>query len=158
MDNSPPAAPEKPFWQAKTLAEMTEAEWESLCDGCGKCCLLLLEEDTMEGEAVLETSLCCRLFDGATRTCRQYADRHSIVPGCVQVTPANAGTLEWMPESCAYRRLAEGRSLADWHPLVSGRRESVVEAGIAVPDNLKSEKKVRARHYHRYVTGVRSTR
>ena len=77
------------------------------------------------------------------------------MPDCVQVTPENAGALEWMPKSCAYRRLAEGRGLADWHPLISGRLESVVEAGIAVSANLTNERKVRARHLWRYVTGKR---
>lgn len=142
-----------PFWQRKTLGEMTPEEWESLCDGCGQCCIVLLEDEEEGG--FLETSVACRLFDAGERRCSRYDERKKLVPDCVQVTPQNAGTLEWMPESCAYRRLAEGRGLADWHPLVSGRRESVVEAGIAVSDNLVSEQKVRSRHLWRYVVGRR---
>ncbi len=132
---------------------MTEAEWESLCDGCGKCCVVLLEdEDTDE---VYETSVSCQLFDAKARRCTAYERRFALVPGCVQVTPQNAGTLSWMPKSCAYRRLSEGRGLADWHPLVSGRRESVAEAGQAVSPNLRSEARVKASKLWRYVTGQR---
>ena len=147
----------RPFWQEKSLVEMTEAEWESLCDGCGKCCLVLLEdEDTGE---VAETSLHCQLFDPEARRCTAYADRHRLVPACVKVSPHNVRALTWMPRSCAYRRLAEGRGLASWHPLVSGRAESVAEAGVAVGQEagvcLKSEARVRARSLWRYVTGIR---
>ena len=147
------SVPAAPFWQTKTLAEMTEAEWESLCDGCGKCCLVLLEdEDTGE---IGETSLHCQLYDPGTRRCTAYADRHRLVPGCVKVTAANVRQLGWMPTSCAYRRLAEGRGLASWHPLVSGRAESVAEAGEAAGPGLVSEARVRARDLWRYVTGIR---
>ncbi len=132
---------------------MDEAEWESLCDGCGRCCLVSLEdEDTGE---VHETSVHCRLFDPETRRCTAYADRLRLVPGCVEVTPQKAASLSWMPDSCAYRRLAEGRGLASWHPLVSGRRESVAEAGVAVEGRLRSERRVRERDLWRYVTGRR---
>ncbi|MBB4658546.1 YcgN family cysteine cluster protein [Parvularcula dongshanensis] len=142
-----------PFWKTKPLEAMSEAEWESLCDGCGKCCMVLLEdEDTGE---LYETSVSCRLFDPEARRCSAYADRLRLVPGCVQVTPKNAGTLSWMPRSCAYRRLAEGRDLADWHPLVSGRPESVEEAGEAVSKDLRSEARVKASKLWRYVTRER---
>lgn len=142
-----------PFWQTKTLTQMSEAEWESLCDGCGKCCLVLLQdEDTDE---IAETSLHCQLFDPEARRCTAYDDRHRLVPGCVKVTPDNVKSLTWMPHSCAYRRLAEGRGLADWHPLVSGRADSVADAGVAVGEGLKSETNVRARDLWRYVTDIR---
>lgn len=157
-DSDPPPEPKavpRPFWEEKTLSEMTAEEWESLCDGCGKCCLVLLEDEDDEGH-YLETSVCCRLFDAKARRCTRYDERFRLVPDCVQVSPENAGALKWMPESCAYRRLAEGRGLADWHPLISGRRDSVVKAGIAVRRDLKSEKKVRVRNLWRYVTGERS--
>lgn len=119
-----------PFWTSKTLAEMNEAEWESLCDGCGRCCLIKMEdEDT--GQYYF-TDVACRLFDETTCRCRDYPNRDREVPDCVRLTPDNAGSFGWMPPSCAYRLLAEGKSLPDWHPLVSGRAESVREAGASV--------------------------
>ncbi len=119
-----------PFWETKSLSAMTEAEWESLCDGCGKCCLVLLDE---EGSGRLyETNVACKLFDVKRRRCTDYANRTKRVKDCVSLTPGNAGALDWMPETCAYRRLARGEGLADWHPLITGARESVVDAGAAV--------------------------
>ena len=144
-----------PFWECKTLPEMTQEEWESLCDGCGQCCIVLLEDEDGEEEGFLETSVCCRLFDPQTRRCTRYDERKTLVPDCVQVTPENAAALDWMPETCAYRRLAEGRGLADWHPLISGRRESVAEAGVSVGPDLTDERKVKTRHLWKYVTGRR---
>lgn len=155
-ETTPPPVP--PFWREKTLAEMSEAEWESLCDGCGRCCLVVLEDDDDGADAessFLETSVCCQLFDPVKRRCRDYANRSVRVPGCVQVTPEIAGELSWMPQTCAYRRLAEGHDLADWHPLVSGRADSVVEAGIAVAKSLTSETRVRTKSLWKYVTGPR---
>lgn len=153
-DAVPDAAPVAPFWEAKRLDEMTDAEWESLCDGCGRCCIVLLE-DTPEEDRFLETNVCCRLFDAVTRRCTRYAERHRLVPDCISVTPKNAGALPWMPDSCAYRRLAEGKGLAPWHPLRSGRAESVAEAGIAVSPDLVSEREVRPRDLWRHVIGRR---
>lgn len=118
---------------------MSPREWESLCDGCGQCCRVLLIDDD---DDVYETSACCRLFDPAARRCTRYQERFALVPDCVKVTPANVGQLDFMPESCAYRRLHEGRGLASWHPLVSGRRESVAEAGVAVEPSLTNELRV----------------
>lgn len=119
-----------PFWETKSLKEMSEAEWESLCDGCGKCCLVLLDE---EGTGKLyETNVACRLFDVEKRRCSDYANRTKRVKDCVNLTPGNAGALDWMPETCAYRRLARGEGLPDWHPLKTGTKESVVDAGAAV--------------------------
>ncbi|HEB81652.1 MAG TPA: YcgN family cysteine cluster protein [Gammaproteobacteria bacterium] len=118
------------FWQKKSLAQMTAEEWESLCDGCGRCCLLKLEyEDTGE---VDNTSVACRLLDIETCRCSDYARRREKVPECVQVTPGNVASLYWLPESCAYRRLYQGEPLPEWHYLVCGDRNAVHEAGVSV--------------------------
>lgn len=125
------------YWERKTLAEMDDHEWEALCDGCGRCCLVLLtDEDTGE---TFETDVACRLFDASARRCRDYEARHARVPDCLRLTPESAGALPWMPQSCAYRRLARGEGLADWHPLVSGDPNGAAAAGIAVPAHLDSE-------------------
>ena len=129
--------PSQPFWRRKTLAQMTVPEWESLCDGCGLCCLVRFEEET-SGE-VFPTRVHCKLFDAAACACSNYAEREVHVPDCVKLTPHNIEALAWMPKSCAYRRLHEGRDLADWHPLVSGDPESVHRAGVSVRGQTISE-------------------
>lgn len=122
--------PMKDFWKKKSLSELTPQEWESLCDGCGKCCLAKLEdEDTGE---IHWTSVACRLFDAGTCRCSNYANRLATVPDCVQLTPDNVTRLAWLPSTCAYKLVAEGKELYPWHPLVSGRAETVHEAGISV--------------------------
>ena len=118
------------FWHDKRLTEMSEAEWESLCDGCARCCMIKLEdEDTGD---VHYTSLVCDLLDLDACRCSRYPQRHDLVPDCIEFDADLATTLRWLPTTCAYRRLAEGLDLPDWHPLVSGRLESVHEAGISV--------------------------
>ncbi|HEV7252197.1 MAG TPA: YcgN family cysteine cluster protein [Mesorhizobium sp.] len=119
-----------PFWKTKSLEEMTPEEWESLCDGCGKCCLSKLEdEDTGD---IFWTSVGCRLFDPDTCRCGDYANRLSRVSDCVGLTPEVVRRLHWLPRTCAYRLVAEGRDLLPWHPLLSGRPESVHEADASV--------------------------
>ena len=129
-----------PFWEDKALRDMTAEEWEALCDGCGRCCLMKLEdEDTGQ---IYTSDVHCRLLDGESCRCTDYEHRHDRVPDCIRLTPDNIGTLHWIPRSCAYRRLAEGRGLAWWHPLVSGDPETVVAAGISVRGRTLSESKV----------------
>ena len=127
----------RPFWETKSLEQMTVREWESLCDGCGLCCLVRFEdEDTGE---VFPTRVHCKLFDSERCTCTNYPERKKHVPDCIKLTPHNIEALEWMPKSCAYRRLHEGRPLAKWHPLVSGDPETVHTAGVSVRRQTVSE-------------------
>lgn len=127
----------KPFWEIKSLIEMTSAEWESLCDGCGRCCIYVLHNE--ETGDVFETDVACKLFDARKRRCTDYANRQKRVPDCVRLTPENAGDLHWMPDTCAYKRLAKGQSLPDWHPLITGDPETVARAGVAVSPDLIPE-------------------
>ncbi|SFR10323.1 YcgN family cysteine cluster protein [Poseidonocella sedimentorum] len=119
------------FWETVPLKRMTQREWEALCDGCGRCCLNKLE-DAETGEVAL-TRVACRLLDGESCRCAQYPIRHQFVPECIRLT---AATIEqhayWLPRTCAYKRLWEGRGLPDWHPLLTGTAESVHEVGVSV--------------------------
>ena len=122
--------PDRPFWETKSLSQMTKPEWESLCDGCGKCCLSkLIDDDT---DAIIYTSVACRLFDATECRCTDYANRQKKVADCVQLTPDNVGEIHWLPRTCAYRLLAEGKPLYEWHPLISGDPMSVHKAGVSV--------------------------
>ncbi|TCO71721.1 YcgN family cysteine cluster protein [Rhodovulum euryhalinum] len=119
------------FWERVPMKKLTRQEWEALCDGCGKCCLNKLE-DADTGEVVF-TRIACRLLDDDTCRCANYACRKSIVPECVVLTPKNIAEIAyWMPASCAYRLVWEGKALYDWHPLVSGDPDSVHRAGMSV--------------------------
>ncbi len=126
------------FWKRFPLEELPRDEWEALCDGCGKCCLNKLE-DADTGEVAF-TRVACRLLDDATCQCVHYDIRHQFVPDCVTLTPENIHTnAYWMPTTCAYRLLAEGKSLPSWHYLISGDRDSVHKAGISVRHITVSE-------------------
>ena len=121
---------QKPFWRVKTLEQMTVPEWESLCDGCGLCCLIRFEDE--ETGEVIPTRVSCKLFDDGACRCSNYDRRRAYVPDCIKLTPYNIDDLMWMPLSCAYRRLHEGKDLPSWHPLITGDPESVHRAGVSV--------------------------
>lgn len=119
-----------PFWKKVPLERMTRQQWESLCDGCGRCCLEKLEDE--DTGALYFTDIACRLLDGRSCRCRSYADRHQYVPDCVKLTPGKVRRLSWLPPTCAYRLVDEGKDLYWWHPLVSGDPRTVHAAGVSV--------------------------
>lgn len=126
------------FWEEKNLADMTREEWESLCDGCAQCCVVKLE-DADTGDLHF-TDVVCHLLDQQQCRCTDYPHRSVRVPDCITLTPENLERLSWMPHSCAYRRLAEGRGLAWWHPLVSGSSDTVHESAASVRGKVVSER------------------
>ena len=128
---------EKPFWQTVKLADMTAAQWEAVCDGCAKCCLVKLQDDG-SGEIVF-TDIVCNLLDQQSCRCAHYEERTKLVPDCVKLSKDNLDKIDFMPPSCAYRLLHEGKDLPQWHPLVSGRADSVVEAGMSVKGRVIAE-------------------
>ncbi|MCJ8159227.1 YcgN family cysteine cluster protein [Sphingomonas sp. LaA6.9] len=119
-----------PFWETKTLDAMNRAEWESLCDGCGKCCVHKLEDE--ETGELHPTNVACKLLDRHSGRCTNYKHRRAFVPECVRLTPARLREIDWLPDTCAYRLLDEGKPLPEWHPLITGDPESVHKAGISV--------------------------
>ncbi|MGQ9831937.1 MAG: YcgN family cysteine cluster protein [Thermochromatium sp.] len=118
------------FWETTPLTELTAEQWESLCDGCGKCCLEKFEDE--ETGNIVYSRVACALLDLKTCRCRHYADRAQLMPDCITLVPQVLAWPQWLPETCAYRLLAEGRPLPDWHPLISGDPDSVVDAGQSV--------------------------
>jgi uncharacterized cysteine cluster protein YcgN (CxxCxxCC family) len=130
----------EPFWKTKSLEQMTREEWESLCDGCGRCCLHKLRHE--------ETNELCRLLDLDSCRCTDYPRRQRRVPDCVSLTPEALKEIDWLPPSCAYRRVRDGKGLAWWHPLVSGDPETVHQAGVSVRGRAISERRAGALEDH----------
>jgi uncharacterized protein len=124
------------FWELP-LSALTRAEWEALCDGCGRCCLHKIE-DADTGE-IIDTNVACRLLDTGTGRCTDYRNRKAFVPDCLRLTPAIVATIGWLPETCAYRLRQDDQPLYDWHPLISGDPDSVRRAGVSVVGRVVSE-------------------
>ncbi len=144
------ASPE-PFWKTKPLAAMTSAEWEALCDGCGQCCLIKLEDE--DTGAIAVTRVACRLLDIGSCRCSNYDNRHEHVKDCVKLTPKDVSRLDWLPETCAYRLIDEGKDLRWWHPLISGTPKSVHDAGISVRGAAIGERKVPKERFPAHIVG-----
>ncbi len=128
---------DKPFWEHKALAEMTAAEWESLCDGCALCCMHKLEDE--ETGEIFFTNVACKLLDINTCRCMDYRARSKLVKTCLTLSSDKPEVFAWLPGTCAYRRLSENKKLPGWHPLISGDPDSVHEAGISVRGQATSE-------------------
>ena len=157
---------EQPFWQTKSLEEMTRQEWESLCDGCAKCCLhkFIDDEDTNDetelqptthindGEEMLYSSIACYLLNDKTCECTKYLERTKLVPDCVRLTQANIDDVFFMPNSCAYRRLKEGRGLPSWHPLLhKGKKSAMHQAGMSVRGKVVKDDQVSLDDFEDYI-------
>ncbi len=140
---------EEAFWKTKTLDRMSREEWESLCDGCGRCCLRKLE-DTDTGR-IHFTAVACRLLDLHSCRCVDYTHRSRRVPECLPLSPAESASRRWLPSTCAYRLLAEGGELPPWHPLITGDPESIHDAGISVRDRAISERYVKVADLEAYM-------
>ena len=137
------------FWEEKSLEQMTTDEWEALCDGCGRCCLNKLEDwDTGE---IHFTNIACTLLDDETCRCSDYEKRFETVPDCIKLTPKTIGQYSWLPPTCAYRLMEEGKPLPQWHPLLSGSPETVHKAGISVKQKTVSEDGISVEEYEFYL-------
>ena len=157
---------EAPFWQRKTLSQMTRSEWESLCDGCAKCCLnkfiddentddnseLLPTDHLKDGENMVYSNIACHLLNEKSCQCSQYAKRTKLVPDCVQLTQENLADVFFMPPSCTYRRLQEGRGMPSWHPLLhKGKKSAMHKAGMSVRGKIVKDDDVHIEDFEDYI-------
>ena len=157
---------EKPFWQTKALTQMTRDEWESLCDGCAKCCLhkfidddntdaadeLLPTNYIKEGEQVVYSSIACSLLNDKSCQCTKYQQRTKLVPDCVQLTQDNLDAIFFMPPSCTYRRIQEGRGIPSWHPLLhKGKPSAMHKAGMSVRGKIVKDDQVSIEKFEDYI-------
>ena len=137
------------FWETKNLIDMNKNEWESLCDKCGKCCVIKLEDfDTQE---VHYTNVSCKLLCEKSASCKYYENRKSIVPDCIILSPDNLKDLKWMPETCAYKLLNEGKNLPYWHPLLSGNDKEIVNSGNSVKNRVTNENEIKIKNLPDYI-------
>jgi len=137
------------FWETKNLIDMNKNEWESLCDKCGKCCVIKLEDfDTQE---VHYTNVSCKLLCEKSASCMDYEHRKSIVPDCIILSPDNLKDLKWMPNTCAYKLLNEGKKLPYWHPLLSGNDKEIVNSGNSVKNRVTNENKIKIKDLPDYI-------
>ncbi|MCO6058627.1 YcgN family cysteine cluster protein [Pseudomonas sp. MOB-449] len=143
------AAKVEPFWKRKTLDQLDQEEWESLCDGCGLCCLQKLEDE--DDSSVYYTRIACKLLDLKTCRCTDYANRRQFVADCIQLTPAQADEFRWLPPTCGYRLVAEGKDLPPWHHLVCNDPEAVHKAGISQSGRMLSENSVAEDDWEEYL-------
>ena len=128
---------------------MNKNEWESLCDKCGKCCVIKLEDfDTQE---VHYTNVSCKLLCEKSASCKDYENRKSIVPDCIILSPDNLKDLKWMPETCAYKLLNEGKNLPYWHPLLSGNDKEIVNSGNSVKNRVTNENEIKIKNLPDYI-------
>ena len=142
-------AASKPFWEAKTLGEMSPREWESLCDGCAKCCLHKLQDD--ETDEVFYTSVACQKLDLDSCRCTVYQERLKHVPDCLDLVKESLEELSWLPNSCAYRLVSERKPLPQWHPLVSVDSSAIHAAGMSLRGRVVSEQDVRLEELELYI-------
>jgi uncharacterized cysteine cluster protein YcgN (CxxCxxCC family) len=138
-----------PFWRRKNLEELNAREWESLCDGCGQCCMLKIDDEDEKERHF--TRLACKLLDLGSCRCSRYKTRHRYVPDCVRLDVEAVRKFDWLPETCGYRLMAEGRDLYWWHPLVSGDPETVHQAGVSVRGHAISETRVTEEEYLEHI-------
>jgi uncharacterized cysteine cluster protein YcgN (CxxCxxCC family) len=144
----------RPYWETTTLADMTTEQWEALCDGCARCCLHKLQDEA--SGRIYFTMVACRLLDRHTCRCRDYPRRSVRVPECRVLTPATMASADWLPATCAYRRLAAGQPLAWWHPLVAGHPESVHQFGVSVRGLTLPEDSVHPEDWPRVILDLSS--